>query len=80
MASGSQEPFSALGFPGPFGSPQRQGCHITSDIAADSIGIRRIMRECYEQLYANKSNNFKEMNTFLERYRPPKLKKSRRNK
>ena len=31
------------------------------------------MQEYYEQLYANKLDNLKEINNFLETYSPPKL-------
>ena len=31
-------------------------------------------REFYEQLHANKFNNLEEMDNFLEKYSPPKLK------
>ena len=33
----------------------------------------KTMREHYEQLYANKSDNLKEMDNFLESYSLPKL-------
>ena len=29
-------------------------------------GIKRIVTECYQQLYANKLDNLEEMDTFLE--------------
>ena len=35
--------------------------------------IQRIIRDYYEQLYANKMDNFKEMDKFLEKYNLPKL-------
>ena len=31
------------------------------------------MRECYEQLYANKFDNLEEMDNFLETYSLPKM-------
>ena len=35
--------------------------------------IQRIIRDYYQQLYANKMNNVKEMDKFLEKYNCPKL-------
>ena len=34
---------------------------------------RRIIRDYYQQLYANKMDNLEEMDTFLEKYNFPKL-------
>ena len=34
---------------------------------------KKTIREYYEQLYANKLGNLKEMDKFLETYSPPKL-------
>ena len=34
---------------------------------------KKPLRECYEQLYANKFDNLEEMDKFLETYRPTKL-------
>ena len=36
-------------------------------------GIQRIIREYYQQLYANKMDNLEEMDKFLEKYNFPKL-------
>ena len=36
--------------------------------------IQRIIRDYYQQLYANKMNNLEEMDKFLEKYNFPKLK------
>ena len=35
--------------------------------------MRRIMRDYYKQLYANKMDNLEEMDKFLERYNLPRL-------
>ena len=37
--------------------------------------IQRIIRDYYQQLYANKMDNLEEMDKFLEKYNLPKLKK-----
>ena len=34
---------------------------------------QRIIKDCYQQLYANKMDNLEEMNEFLEKYNFPKL-------
>ena len=39
----------------------------------DNTEIQRIIRDYYQQLYANKMDNFKEMDKFLENYNFPKL-------
>ena len=39
----------------------------------DNTEIQKIMRDYYEQLYANKMDNFKGMDKFLEKYNLPKL-------
>ena len=43
------------------------------EIATDKIEIQRIMRDYYQQLYANKMDNVEEMDKFLEKYSFPKL-------
>ena len=35
--------------------------------------IQKIIRDYYEKLYANKMDNFEEMDKFLEKYNLPKL-------
>ena len=43
------------------------------EITTDNIEIQRIIRDDYQQLYANKMNNVEEMDKFLEKYNFPKL-------
>ena len=42
------------------------------EVTADTTEIQRILRNYYEQLYDNKSENLGEMNKFLEKYNLPK--------
>ena len=39
--------------------------------------IQRIIRNYYEQLYANKIDNLEEMDKFLERYNLPRVNKKK---
>ena len=43
------------------------------EITTDNTEIQRIIRDYYQQLYANKMDNVEEMNKFLEKYNFPKL-------
>ena len=43
------------------------------EIAQDTAEIQKTLRECYEQLYANKFDNLEEMDNFQETYSSPKL-------
>ena len=43
------------------------------EITTDNTETQRIIRDCYQQLYANKMDNLEEMNKFLEKYNFPKL-------
>ena len=43
------------------------------EITTDTTEIQRIIRDCYQQLYANKMDNMEEMDKFLEKYNFPKL-------
>jgi len=43
------------------------------EATTDNTEIQRIIRDYYEQLYANKMNNLEEMDKVLERYNLPKL-------
>ena len=45
------------------------------EITADNREIQRIIRDYYQQLYANKMDNLEEMDKFLEKYNFPKLNK-----
>ena len=43
------------------------------EITTDNTEIPRIVRDYYQQLYANKMENLEEMDKFLEKYNFPKL-------
>ena len=43
------------------------------EITTDNTGIQRIIRDDYQQPYANKMDNLEEMDKFLEKYNLPKL-------
>ena len=43
------------------------------EITTDNTEIQRIIRDYYQQLYANKMDNLDEMDKFLEKYNFPKL-------
>ena len=43
------------------------------EITTKNIVIQRIIRDCYQQLYADKMDNLEEMDKFLEKYNLPKL-------
>ena len=43
------------------------------EITTDDTEIQRIIRDYYQQLYANKMDNVEEMDKFLEKYNFPKL-------
>jgi len=45
----------------------------TGEITTDNTEIQRIVRDYYQQLYANKMDNVEEMDKFLEKYNFPKL-------
>ena len=43
------------------------------EITTDNTEIQRVIRDYYQQLYANKRDNLEEMDKFLEKYNFPKL-------
>ena len=43
------------------------------EITTDNTEIQRIIRDYYQQLYANEMDNLEEMDKFLEKYNLPKL-------
>ena len=43
------------------------------EITTDNTEMQRIIRDYYQQLYANKMYNLEEMDKFLEKYNFPKL-------
>ena len=43
------------------------------EITTENMEIQRIIRDYYQQLYANKMDNMDEMNKFLEKYNFPQL-------
>ena len=43
------------------------------EITTDNTEIQRIIKDYYQQLYANKMDNLEEMDEFLEKYNLPKL-------
>ena len=46
---------------------------MKKEVIINSIEVQRIIRDCYKQLYANKMDNLKEMDKFLEKYNLSKL-------
>ena len=44
-----------------------------AEITTDNTEVQRIIRDYYQQLYANKIDNLEEMDKFLEKYNFPKL-------
>ena len=51
----------------------QQNQNENGEIITDNTEIQRIIRDYYQQLYANKIDNLEEMDKFLEKYNFPKL-------
>ena len=47
--------------------------HEKGDFTTDTTEIQKIIRDFHKQLYANKMDNLKEMDKFLESYKLPRL-------
>ena len=47
--------------------------NANGEITTDNTEIQRIVRDYYQQPYANKTDNLEEMDKFLEKYNFPKL-------
>ena len=45
------------------------------EVTTDNAEIQRILREYYEQLYGDKTDNLEEMDRFLEKFNLPRLNK-----
>ena len=43
------------------------------EVTTDSAEIQRIIRDYYEQLYGNKTDNLEEMDRFLDKFNLPRL-------
>ena len=57
---------------------KRETNHINNknengEITTGNTEMQKIIKDCYQQLYANKMNNLWEMDKFLEKYNLPKL-------
>ena len=50
------------------------------EITTDNTEIQMIIKDYYQQLYANKMDNEEEMDKFLEKYNFPKLDQGRNRK
>ena len=48
------------------------------EVTTDNAEIERVIRDYYEQLYANKTDNLEETGKFLEKYNLPKLNQEER--
>ena len=47
--------------------------NVNGEITTDNTEIQRIIKDYYQQLYANKMNNLGEMDKFLAKHNFPKL-------
>ena len=51
--------------------------NANGEVTTDNSEIQRIIRDYYQQLYANKMDNLEEMDKFLEKYNFPTLNQGR---
>ena len=53
---------------------------VVHDLQRGIVPLQRVIRDYYQQLYANKMDNMEEMDKFLEKYNFPKLNQGRNGK
>lgn len=46
--------------------------HEKRDITTDTTEIQKIIRDCYEELYANNLESLEQMDKFLDKYNLPR--------
>ena len=61
------------------GEESNQQNQKSKQITTDNTEIQRIIRDYYQQLYANKMDNVEERDKFLQKYNFPKLGRNRKS-